>query len=74
MLKIKIIIEDSCVTRWDHDECSLDYTIAKSFIDANILVTIQLPSSVQYGINERSAVLNRKKRRRGQGIIKSDMG
>ena len=35
----------------------LSITIAKSFIDAYVLVTIQLPSSVQYGTNERRAVL-----------------
>ena len=48
--------------------------IAKSFIDAHVSVTIQLPSSVQFGTNERRAVLNRKMMRRGQGIFKSDRG
>ena len=54
----------------------LSITIAKSFliIDAYVSVTIQLPSSVQYGTNERRAVLNRKMSRRGQVIIKSDRG
>ena len=52
----------------------LSITIAKSFIDAYVSVTIQLPSSVQYGTNERRAVINRKMMRRGQGIIKSDRG
>ena len=37
----------------------LSITIAKSFfIDAYVSVTIQLPSSVQYGTSERRAVLN----------------
>ena len=49
-------------------------TIAKFFIDAYVSVTIQLPSSVQYGTSKRRAVLNRKMRRHGQGIIKSDRG
>ena len=49
-------------------------TIAISFIDTYVSVTIQLPSSVQYGTSERRAILNRKMRRRGQGIIKSDRG
>ena len=52
----------------------LSITIAKSFVDAYISVTIQLPSSVQYGTNERRAVLNRKLMSRSQGIIKSDRG
>ena len=52
----------------------LSITIAKSFVDAYVSVTIQLPSSVQYGTNERCAVLNRKMMRRGQGISKSDRG
>ena len=50
------------------------YTRQIFFIDAYVSVTIQLPSSVQYGTNERRAVLNRKMRRRGRVIIKSDRG